>query len=125
MIYAWHKTQYLLFLCLTASLTVSSQELEKKYLNNRTYTYDELIGTYKSMAKTSKHAQLVSFGEADNGENIQLFVIGNATNEPVDPYDTEGLGILIMNGIHAGESCGVDASLHWAESILNDIEKYW
>ena len=94
-------------------------QLEKKYLNNETYEYNELIKAYKSLDNLGERGRLVEIGESDFGEPIYIFLIApeqlrtnresNVLREPT---------ILINNAIHPGESCGVDASLHLAEDIL-------
>lgn len=115
--------RFVLLICFSFAIHLSAQKLERKYLSNQTYTYDELMASYAALAAQSKHATLVEIDAADNGDPLALFVIGNSNNGAIEPFNSTGLDILIMNGIHAGESCGIDASLHWAEDILENIEK--
>ena len=108
-----------LFLLTLNFLTLRSQSLEKKYLENQTYEYQELKLAYKFLAQSSSSSNLRNIGPADNGDSIQLFEINSIENET---EHQAGIKILILNGIHSGESCGVDASLHWAEKIINHSE---
>ncbi len=59
----------------------------------------------------------MEYGPADCGFPIHLFVIDASGN--FDPeYSDDQAVILINNGIHPGESCGVDASMNLALSLL-------
>ena len=65
-------------------------------------------------------ASLVQYGATDSGRNLHIFYINS------EPLAKDGLEkairtkvvLLINNGIHAGESCGIDASLVFAREIL-------
>lgn len=108
-----------LFLLLLFSSAGIYAQLEKKYLNNETYEYDELIKAYMQLASLSDRANLVEIGLSDYGEPIHLFLIAPkkmVENRELKDFDSSS--ILINNAIHPGESCGVDASLHLAEDIL-------
>ena len=104
------------FLCLM-SVFVKAQGLEKKYLNNETYTYFELISAYERLAAKSDWVTFADDSlETDAGTKVPLIRVGveaKRLEERKVPV------MLILNGIHAGESCGVDASLHWVEDMIN------
>jgi len=108
------------FVALFAINGLHAQKLEKKYIQNQTYTYHELISAYQKLAARSKICTLVEVGTSDVGLPIHLFVM-NANGIPKNWKELQtknNLKILVMNGIHPGESCGIDASVHWAESLL-------
>lgn len=94
-------------------------QLEKKYLKNETYEYNELIKAYVQLEKVNTRGKLIEVGESDFGEPIYLFLIAPASlAEPRESNVIRESAVLINNAIHPGESCGVDASLHLAEDIL-------
>ncbi|MCT4624458.1 MAG: hypothetical protein N4A46_12615, partial [Schleiferiaceae bacterium] len=110
----------LLIVYLTLFSLSSFSQLEKKYLNNETYTYDELIESYNGLADKHSNATLQVQGYSDFLKPIYSFTI-----EPISLQDSdqesmkEVATILVNNAIHPGESCGVDASLHFAEDVLS------
>ena len=111
-----------LFLCLMSVLGYS-QGLEKKYLNNQTYGYDELMAAYAMLDRNNDLMKWHSFGMTDAGEPITVIEISSErldfTYNAPNPNKPR---ILVLNGIHAGESDGVDASLHWVEELLKTPE---
>lgn len=108
------------FLALQISLSCFSQ-VELKYKENKTLSYNEIIDSYSDLGKKYKNAKLVDVGPTDSGRKLKLFLISR--NEVLGFEDIEKLKkdktiILINNGIHAGESCGIDASIQYAREIL-------
>jgi len=94
--------------------------IDKHYLKNETYTYEELIEVYKDFDKQSQYAKLIEIGESDNGKPIHLFVIDKTSQfSPLKAKNSEKTIILINNGIHAGEACGIDASVELTRNLLN------
>ncbi len=106
---------------LTSQIVTAQAQL--KYSQNKTPTYDEVIGIYESLDARYNEAQLITMGSTDSGRNLHLFLIGA---QPVDEHTgiakaIEGkVVVLVNNGIHPGESCGIDASIVFAEGILKD-----
>ncbi len=106
---------------LTSQIVTGQAQL--KYSQNKTPTYDEVIGIYQSLDARYNDAQLITMGSTDSGRNLHLFLIGA---QPVDEHTgiakaIEGkVVVLVNNGIHPGESCGIDASIVFAEGILKD-----
>ena len=99
-----------------SALQLSSQS-EKLYLQNKTPEYNQIIDFYKNLDTLYPNAKLLEYGLADCGFPIHLFVID--ANENINPDGQEDKAvILINNGIHPGESCGVDASMNLAKSLL-------
>jgi len=90
---------------------------EKLYLQNKTPEYHKVIEFYKNLDDQYSNAKLLDFGPADCGLPIQLFVIDPSGK--FDPDNRAGKAVvLINNGIHPGESCGVDASMNLAKNLL-------
>lgn len=96
-------------------------QLSELYLDGISLTYDQVISSYKELDKANQNAKLVEIGPTDSGKNLHLFLIGG---EPMDEDVTlqdiakNKAVVLINNGIHPGESCGIDASIIFAREIL-------
>ena len=89
------------------------------YLENKTYTYQQTIEIYTQLDKQYDNATLLVKGTTDSGKPLHLFVITNDGN--FNPASIKNKRVLLINNaIHAGESCGVDASIEFAKNILQD-----
>ena len=77
-----------------------------------TATYAEAIAWYPALSDSFPEATLTAMGPTDAGPPIHLFEIPAA--------DTAAPTLLINNAIHAGEPCGVDASMMLARDLLTD-----
>ena len=93
---------------------------EPLYLKNQTYTYSELIDEYHVLAGKSKLVQIAEVGNADVGKPIHIVVIAKNGDFTPEPARASGKSILLINnGIHAGEACGIDASVELSKALLN------
>lgn len=91
---------------------------EALYLQNKSFTYHGLIETYKSLAKKSSAVHLFEAGKSDLGKPIHLVVISNGGDNTLEAARKKGKAILLINnGIHAGEACGIDASVELAKKL--------
>lgn len=108
-----------LFSLLISFLALSAwAQPENRYLDNRTYEHAELIEEYRALEVAYEEADLIEYGPTDVGRPLHLFVMNKA--KVFDPLRIEKQStILILNGIHPGESCGIDASLKWAHDMLS------
>lgn len=110
---------------LIAMISIFSFQLfsqpEKLYLQNKTPEYNQIIDFYKNLDNKYPNAKLLEYGFADCGFPIHLFVIDADENFNPDEQDNKAV-ILINNGIHPGESCGVDASMNLAKNLLESGE---
>lgn len=84
-----------------------------------TATYQEVITFYKDLAETYSEISLFSFGQTDAGEPLHLVVfnterVANVAEIAASPKNK----ILINNGIHPGESDGIDASMLLLRNIV-------
>ncbi len=95
-----------------------SQNYTKAYLENKTLSYVRLINEYKKLDAQSDQMKLFEYRETDGGFPIHLLVINKKKNfaKPDLKQNTHTV-ILIMNGIHPGESEGIDASLLLAQEM--------
>ncbi len=102
---------------------VKGQIVPKKYLFNQTFTYEELINTYKALESKHGITRLVEYGKSDGGKPLHLFIIDADGDFSPSEARKKGKKVLfILNGIHAGEPDGIDASVEFAEELLMDAE---
>lgn len=117
------------FLLFLGSVALQAQLISIPNLHeeNQTFTYDELIGYYEQLAGASDRCILIEIGQSDMGLPIHALV---ATNEGLSPENLEHVMSMkyvmaVNNGIHPGESCGVDASLHFINEYLSKEVMPW
>ncbi|MFN2423306.1 MAG: hypothetical protein ABR572_05990 [Cryomorphaceae bacterium] len=89
---------------------------------NTTPEYAEVIAAYTAIAKSNaKTARLTETGITDAGLPLHTLVIDPAGRfDPKRSRDKGDLVCLIMNGIHPGEPCGIDAALDFAEKAAQN-----
>ncbi|MGB0777313.1 MAG: M14 family metallopeptidase [Flavobacteriaceae bacterium] len=80
----------------------------------QTSTYDEVIEFYKILANNHKSIQIQEIGKTDSNEPLHLVIFNSEGN--FDLSENHGK-ILINNGIHPGESDGIDASMLLMKSL--------
>ena len=117
------------FLAVLFLMVLVSCEQKKNTKNNFTTTfelsdgtetpdYPSIISYYKELSEEYSTISLFSFGETDAGEPLHLVVYnGGGTDNVVEIKNSSKNRILINNGIHPGESDGIDASM----LLLRDI----
>ena len=72
----------------------------------KTATYVETITYYKALAETFSEISIDSLGSTDAGEPLHYVTYQNNTSNNKTP-----LVLFINNGIHPGESDGIDATM--------------
>lgn len=80
--------------------------------SNTTSTYEETIAYYQLMADRFPELALFEAGDTDAGLPLHVAVLSK--DEDFSPASLRAKGkriLFVNNGIHAGEPCGVDASL--------------
>lgn len=90
------------------------------YTENRTPEWYEVIAMYESLDKAYPEAKLIEAGITDAGKPLHLFII--SADKLFTPGDIHASGkriILVNNGIHPGESNGIDASMEFAAELLS------
>lgn len=91
------------------------------YKRNHTLTYKKTIAAYHKLADKFPSAKMVNMGPADCGKDLFLFMIDQ--DEAFNPRDVKGKAVLMINnGIHPGEPCGVDGCINFANDLLKDPE---
>jgi hypothetical protein len=90
------------------------------FMENRTPEWHEVIDMYRELDNKHDQARLIEAGETDAGKPLHLFII--SPHERFSPKEVHTAGhriIFINNGIHPGESSGIDASLAFAAELLS------
>lgn len=112
---------YRFFLCLLVLCTpiFSYAQFPKPKFNlSVSPNYIEMIERYEKIAAQSEYMQLNKAGLSDAGNLIHLLVIDKHKN--FSPKQSKKPVMLIMNGIHPGESEGIDASLLMLEAFVTN-----
>lgn len=132
------RTLNLLFLiiafnaCTSSKMLLSSKEQQSLPLpfdldQNTTATYAQAIDFYKKLDRYSPFLKLKEYGTTDSGHPIHLAIV--STDKDFDPVSLRKKGkqiLMVNNAIHAGEPCGVDASMLLLKDYLSkpDLQKY-
>jgi len=80
-----------------------------------TATYHEVISFYKNLSDTYPEIKLETIGETDSGEPLHL--VWFSANGKFNDFKKSRL--LINNGIHPGESDGIDATMMLFRDLVN------
>jgi len=81
--------------------------------------YDESMEYFRMLSDSSGYAKMFSFGISPQGRDLYCVAISQNKNfEPVKLQERTRPLILIINGIHAGEIGGKDASMLLLREIL-------
>lgn len=75
---------------------------------NQTTTYEEMVKFYDDLDKNFESISVVEKGKDDNGEPIRVVIFNISKTKK---FEFQNPVILINNGIHPGESDGIDASM--------------
>ena len=101
-----------------------SAQINYKYQNNLSFSYSETIENYKILDSLYANSRLVEMGKSDIGRPIHLFIVSDGVDFSPESLHSKGKTILLINnGIHPGEPCGIDASLKFAEDLLSSEKK--
>ena len=77
-----------------------------------TATYQETIAYYKDLAKQYSEISMQTIGETDSGKPLHIVTLNmNGSGEDFKNLRTNNRILLINNGIHPGESDGIDATM--------------
>ncbi len=91
---------------------------------NQSPNYDELISFYEELARENRDIHLYAMGASDYGVPVYLCllnVVGDSAKQFAQARKSTTL--LINNGIHPGEPCGVNASMQVAREFSAMPEK--
>jgi hypothetical protein len=97
-----------------------------RYEENYSFTYDETIDAYKQLAAHYKTAKLIEMGMTDIGKPLHVFMISKDKDfDPVSIKKKEKTIVLINNGIHSGEPEGIDASIQVCYGSYSPTGTVW
>lgn len=86
-----------------------------------TATYKETIEYYQSLAETYPEITIEAIGETDAGKPLHLVVLNpKANGQNFETLRASHQILLINNGIHPGESDGIDATMMFFRDLVND-----
>ena len=83
----------------------------EKSNGTETATYEETIQFYTNLAKTYSEIDIQSIGETDSGKPLHIITLNPNSDFNFKNIRKEKSIILINNGIHPGESDGIDATM--------------
>ena len=75
---------------------------------NQTTTYEEMVKFYDDLDKNFESISVVEKGKDDNGEPIRVVIFNISKTKK---FEFQNPVIFINNGIHPGESDGIDATM--------------
>ena len=86
----------------------------------QTTTYAEAIDYYTRLSKEYSSLHMIEMGKTDSGFPLHLVVFSPTNHVDFDRLHAEGYTVLLVNnGIHAGESDGVDASMMLMRDLVS------
>ncbi len=94
------------------------------FSGNYSRTYDEVVEAYEELAKAHDNCTLLEMGMTDIGLPLHLFVINNDKVFDPNQFDDSKAVLLINNGIHPGEPCGIDAGIKLSNDLLNHPKEF-
>jgi hypothetical protein len=103
---------------------ISQFPLSKILQGNFTPTYAEMMHFYDSIVAVHSDVQMFTVGYSDYGLPIHLVVL-NAAADSVRTFEKAKTHpvLMINNGIHPGEPCGIDASMQLVLDYVQIAEK--
>ncbi len=111
-----------LALCSSISMAQDLVSPFEKSNGTETATYQEGIAFYKALAQKFPQIDMREMSKTDSGEPLHLVIFNKSEKFPFSELqDSEKPILLINNGIHPGESDGIDASImmlrNWAQNL--------
>jgi hypothetical protein len=93
----------------------------EKSNGTETPVYNDVISYYKDLASSYSEISLLEFGETDSGNPLHLVVYNpDGKISKNDIKNSKKNRLLINNGIHPGESDGIDASMMMLRDIVQN-----
>ncbi len=119
------KIFFLFVLCIACqnSKETSDYTFETRFETSgglETATYEETINFYTELAHAYPEISINSIGETDSGKPLHLVTLNPDAVFNFDNIRTNKRILLINNGIHPGESDGIDATMLLFRDIIQD-----
>ena len=121
------KTIIFFILIITFSCTQEKKEkidfttLFEKSNGTETPEYKDVISFYQKLATTYNEISLFEIGETDSGYPLHLVIFNSDGKTDLKTLkNSKKNRVLINNGIHPGESDGIDASMLFLRDIIQN-----
>ncbi|MFC6861750.1 M14 family metallopeptidase [Zunongwangia atlantica] len=88
-----------------------------------TDTYPNVISFYEDLAKAYPSVQLKAFDTTDSGEPLHLAIFNPDAQFDIAKIKENKSILLVLNGIHPGESDGIDATMMMFRDMAQDSIK--
>ncbi|PHS06149.1 MAG: hypothetical protein COA88_11130 [Kordia sp.] len=118
------KITILIFISFCIACNYSNKENTYDFETNfektngiETATYQDVISFYKALANTYSEIKIESVGNTDSGKPLHIVWYSASGNFNQTNKNT----ILINNGIHPGESDGIDATMMLLRDLANGV----
>ena len=111
------RISQLLVICLTFSFLQAQNEKDKFITvfetshGTETATYHQTIQFYNDLANAFPQIQIQAFGKTDSGEPLHIVTFNSDAEFNFETIRKHKRVLLINNGIHPGESDGIDATM--------------
>ncbi|WP_299115266.1 M14 family metallopeptidase [uncultured Winogradskyella sp.] len=117
------KKLIILFLVITSCSDKTDKKTNLKYDTDfttvfensnglETATYEQTIQYYSNLAEAYDEVSIQAIGETDSGKPLHIVTLNmDKSGDDFEKLRTENRIILINNGIHPGESDGIDATM--------------
>lgn len=92
----------------------------EKTSGEQTATYPQIINFYQELSAAYPTIELIEFGKTDSGEPLHLAVYSESEDFDFAKLRENKTIILINNGIHPGESDGIDATMMFFRDLAQD-----
>lgn len=102
---------------------VKEYDFETKFEKSggtETATYDEVIDFYRQLADAYPSITLMDIGETDSGKPLHLAIYNTSGETDIEKIRKKYSVLLINNGIHPGESDGIDATMMLFRDLAGD-----
>lgn len=95
----------------------------EKSEGQETATYEEVIEFYQELANANTNISLEEIGRTDSGEPLHLAIYSESGKFNFENLREDNAFVLINNGIHPGESDGIDATMMLFRDLAGDSIK--
>lgn len=92
----------------------------EKSEGQRTATYREIISYYENLASHYPSVRLMEMGQTDSGHPLHLALFSESENFDLERLRESHTTLMILNGIHPGESDGIDATMMLFRDLAQD-----
>ncbi len=119
----------IIFAAISFSCDFSNYILETEYdfttvfeksEGKQTATYEEVIEYYSNLAAVYPSVSIEEVGETDSGKPLHLAIFSVNEDFDLEELREENSILLINNGIHPGESDGIDATMMLFRDLAQD-----